>query len=43
MIPEKRSDEKFSYADYLTWSGEGRWELINGEAFSMSSGCMGEQ
>ena len=36
MIPEKKSDQKFSYADYLTWPDDERWELINGEAWSMS-------
>ena len=36
MIPEKKSDRKYSYADYLTWPDEERWELINGVAWSMS-------
>lgn len=36
MFPEKKPDEKFSYADYLTWNDDERWELINGEAWSMS-------
>lgn len=36
MIPEKKANEKFSYADYLTWPDEERWELIHGEAWSMS-------
>ncbi len=36
MIPEKKDDKKYSYADYLTWTEEERWELINGEAWSMS-------
>ncbi len=36
MIPDKESSKKYSYADYLTWPGEERWELINGEAWSMS-------
>ena len=43
MIPEKKGEQKYSYADYLTWPGEERWELINGEAWDMSYGCIGEQ
>lgn len=29
--------EKYTYADYLTWSDEERWELINGYPYSMSA------
>lgn len=29
-------DRKFSYADYLTWPGEERWELIHGEPCAMT-------
>lgn len=29
--------DSFSYADYLTWPEGERWEIIDGEAFSMSS------
>jgi len=36
MIPKKKQDKKFTYADYLTWGNEERWELINGEAWDMS-------
>ena len=28
--------ERFTYADYLQWTGDERWELIDGEALSMS-------
>jgi len=28
--------ERYSYADYLTWSDEERWELIDGTAYDMS-------
>ena len=28
--------KKFTYADYLTWPDEERWELIEGEAWDMS-------
>lgn len=31
----QRTDQLFTYRDYLGWD-EGRWELIDGEAFSMS-------
>ncbi len=27
---------QYSYADYLAWTGEHRWELINGTAYNMS-------
>lgn len=30
---EKR---KFTYADYLTWPDEERWEIIDGEAYNMT-------
>ena len=26
----EKSDEKFSYADYLSWSDDERWEIIEG-------------
>lgn len=29
--------DSFTYADYLTWPEGERWEIIDGEAFSMSS------
>ena len=35
-IPEEKSDRRFTYKDYFTWSGEERWELIHGEAYAMS-------
>jgi Uma2 family endonuclease len=34
--PKGSSKEKFTYADYRTWPEDERWELIRGEAFSMS-------
>ncbi len=33
MTAEKR---KFTYADYQTWPDEERWEIIDGEAYSMT-------
>jgi Uma2 family endonuclease len=39
----KTQDRKFTYADYKTWPDDERWELIDGEAWDMSHGCMGEQ
>jgi len=27
-LPEK--NKKYTYSDYLTWSEEERWEIING-------------
>ncbi|NJD37128.1 MAG: Uma2 family endonuclease [Geobacter sp.] len=32
----KNTDQKYTYADYLTWDDGQRWELINGEAYCMS-------
>ncbi len=29
-------EEKFSYADYLMWEDDERWELIDGDAYSMA-------
>ncbi len=34
-----KKDERFTYADYLTWEDNQRWEIINGEAFNMSPGA----
>ena len=33
---KKKSDEKFNYADYLTWPDDERWEIIEGVAYNMS-------
>ena len=35
-IVQHSEKEKFSYADYLTWNDDQRWELINGEPLLMS-------
>jgi Uma2 family endonuclease len=32
----KRIDKKYTYADYLTWPDEERWEIIDGEAYDMT-------
>ncbi|HPZ10712.1 MAG TPA: Uma2 family endonuclease, partial [Candidatus Eremiobacteraeota bacterium] len=29
-------NKKYSYADYLTWSDDERWELIDGVPYNMS-------
>lgn len=29
-------DRKFSYKDYLTWSEDERWELIDGVPYNMT-------
>ncbi|MBI5218691.1 MAG: Uma2 family endonuclease [Bacteroidia bacterium] len=34
-IPQLKQD-KFTYADYLTWDDQKRWELIEGWAYDMS-------
>ncbi|MBK5276677.1 MAG: Uma2 family endonuclease [Desulfuromonadales bacterium] len=37
-LPNAKHDDRFSYADYLLWNDNQRWELIDGEAFCMSPG-----
>ncbi len=34
--PRLQKQERFSYADYLTWPDDERWELIDGVAYMMS-------
>ena len=36
MADAKRREGRFSYADYLTWPDDERWELIEGIAYNMS-------
>lgn len=31
-----KQDDRFSYADYLTWDDGQRWELIDGQAYCMT-------
>ena len=35
-LPHKKSNQKWTYADYLTWDDGQRWELIEGDAYCMS-------
>ncbi|MDH7555291.1 MAG: Uma2 family endonuclease, partial [Spirochaetota bacterium] len=35
-LPKPKKDNKFTYADYLTWTGDERWELIDGVAYDMT-------
>ena len=35
-IPMQKEDRAFTYADYLSWPAEERWELIDGAAYDMS-------
>lgn len=35
-LPMKKFERRFSYADYLTWPEDERWELIDGVAYCMS-------
>lgn len=37
-LPNFKEHDRFTYADYLTWDDDQRWELIDGEAFCMSPG-----
>jgi len=32
----KKNDKKFTYRDYVAWPDDERWELIDGEAYSMT-------
>lgn len=34
--PHNTSDHKWTYADYLSWPDDERWELIDGAAYAMS-------
>ena len=35
-IPIRNEERAFTYADYLAWPEDERWELINGTAYDMS-------
>ncbi|MCP4152052.1 MAG: Uma2 family endonuclease [bacterium] len=37
MIPLRKDDELYTYADYLKWPDEERWELIEGIPFEMAA------
>lgn len=34
--PAQQLEKKYTYADYLTWPSDRRWELINGIVYSMA-------
>lgn len=34
-LPKK--DEKYTYADYLAWSNDERWEIIDGKAYMLAT------
>jgi Uma2 family endonuclease len=36
MAPAIKLEERYSYQDYLTWSDDERWEIINGIPYNMS-------
>jgi len=36
MPVARKRTEKYTYSDYLTWSDEERWEIIDGEAYNMT-------
>lgn len=36
VLPNLKLDDRFSYADYLTWDDGQRWELIDGQAYCMT-------
>jgi len=35
-LPKTQSEERYTYADYLTWPDDERWELIDGVPCAMS-------
>ena len=35
-LPLKKESEKFTYADYLTWPDDERWEIIEGIPYNMA-------
>ncbi len=35
-LPQMKPDERFSYADYMKWDDNQRWELIDGQAYCMT-------
>jgi Uma2 family endonuclease len=35
-LPAIKDDRIYTYADYITWPDDERWELINGAAYNMS-------
>lgn len=35
-MPDTQNDQYFTYGDYLKWSDEERWELIDGRPFAMT-------
>lgn len=36
-MPKSQSDRKYSYADYLTWNEEEKWEIIDGVPYMHSA------
>ena len=36
MTLAQKTKKGFTYADYLTWPDDERWELIDGEAYNMT-------
>jgi Uma2 family endonuclease len=36
MLAARKKQQTYSYADYLTWDDNERWELIDGVAYNMS-------
>jgi len=35
-LPQTDTEQKYTYADYLTWPDDERWEIIDGVAYAMS-------
>jgi len=37
MSTAEQLQQKYTYADYLKWPEDGRWELIDGEPYAMTA------
>lgn len=36
-MPLPKSEQKYSYADYLTWNEDGRWEILDGVPYMQAA------
>ncbi len=36
-LPVQKSNSRYTYADYLTWTEDERWELLDGVAFNIAA------
>ncbi|MDR0491717.1 MAG: Uma2 family endonuclease [Oscillospiraceae bacterium] len=43
MTLARRTDERYTYADFCTWDDDKRWELIDGIAYALASPLLAHQ